>query len=286
MDSQNNKLIMLFVTCSLTSGREAVSVKVTESILKHYKDIADFATLINLDNGSIFSKHSTILPSTVPQITFNKNIGYWQALYWFLNKGISELKLEQYEYIYIIESDNFHTSLLELREIVKMMGNEKNIISTRTQEFSVKYRWLFSKKNRLNPLRIRRSLISLKNLVTHEKAQFNKISGYKNLYVTNLHAKLPAVHRVKSLVNVFSKLQQMDNFTEHDFFKFIQLDNQKNALLDKGIYHTLANYKNAKTVESGSWVGKFKGDSSGYLPTRFASIKHITDPVYNNYKII
>ena len=285
MQFNQDKLVILLVTCSLTIEREEICLKVTESLLNHFEKISDFSKFVNLDNGSLYSKHFSLLPKNVSTIKFKKNIGYWQALYWFLNKGIHELNLESCEYIYIVESDNFHTSLAELREVIKIMDDDETIISTRTQEFSVKYRWLYNKGNRFNPFRIKRSLISLKNLVSGEKAYFRKIPNSSKLYFTNLHAKLPAVHRTKHLANTFSKLQEMEMFTEFDFFRLIQLQNCKNAVLDGGIFHTLSNYKNSEIVQSGSWITNFQGEPTGYMPTRSAKINVLTDSVYNNYDI-
>jgi hypothetical protein len=285
MVKQKKSLIILFVTCSLTRLRANIAMTSAKSIIDNFASVSDFATLVNLDNGSKFTEHFDILPKSTTKICFRNNIGYWQALHWFLAQGMFELELEEAEYLYIIESDNFHTSLFELRDIIALMNRDQEIVSTRTQEFYVKFSWFFDKEKRLNPVRSKRSLVALKNLVSGESATFTKISKNSNLYKTNLHAKLPAVNRIKNLRIAFQALQQMEIFTEHDFFVQMQTNDYQSAILDGGLYYTLVNSRDKELIESGSWIDKFKGEKSEYLPTRKASIKDVTDPIYRDYEI-
>ncbi len=278
-------LLILFITCSLSEERAKIAVEVTKSITEHFPEVSNFARLINLDNGSKFKQHLNHLPEDSLKIMFNENIGYWQALYWFLNAEMKLVDVDSFKYIYIIESDNFHYSLGQLGEIINFMDENVSVISTRTQEFSVKFRWRYNKALRWIPFRKVRSLITLKNLVNNEKAYFYRAPNYPSIYFTNLHTKLPAVNRLVNIKRAFRNLQELSNFTESDFFRFMNEKNYESAVLDKGIFYTLIKHSDSKSIESGSWIDNFEGKVNEYLPTRYSKIEPLDHFVYEKIGI-
>jgi hypothetical protein len=100
-----------------------------------------------------------------------------------------------------------------------------------------------------------------------------------------LHTKLPAVNRIDNLKTAFKNLQELSNFTENDFFKFMSLNNCENAVLDKGIFYTLINHSDSKSIESGSWIDKFEGRGNQYMPTRYSKIERLSHSVYKQIGI-
>src|SRR5690606_36032204 len=93
------------------------------------------------------------------------NIGYWSAIKWVLDNA-GQMTGRSYRYIYIIESDLCHTDLKPLGACERFLDNHPQTACVRTQEFSVRRRWRYDKEKTFLPFQKRRSLISLRNLVT------------------------------------------------------------------------------------------------------------------------
>ena len=145
----------------------------------------------------------------------------------------------------------------------------------RTQEFSVHSSWRFNKKYSYlpYPFHVRRSEVDLKNTSNLSDFQYKLIANLKNykLYSTNLNAKLPGLHKIKSLRTVIYELAKLDSFSEKNFFELYSKLSDTVALLDKGIWHQLSDWKK-NSKDSGSYGNPLYLTEIGYQQTRYSMI--------------
>jgi hypothetical protein len=110
--------------------------------------------------------------------------------------------------------------------------------------------------------------------VTKKKAIFRVIPGSKNIFYSNLHPKLPGLHRIDSMQKIFGKLSRHEFFTENDFYKeALKLSNEI-LILSPGIWHTSASPLNKK-IFTGSYSNISELNQIGYSSTRSSSIREI-----------
>lgn len=266
----NNRIAILLVICSQTEGRLKIAHKVLDSLISLTGELTDFDLYV-LDNGSKYRIDLVDSKFPITEIQIKKNIGYWSAVAYFLK--ILRQKREYPNYVYIVESDNVHYNLSKLDNARMLMQDVPSIASVRAQEFSVRYRWRYSKELRFMIFRKNRSLVSLRNLATGEKSRFTKPSNFRGVYVANWHTKLPSLHRTDILMSVFDQLEQLSEFTEKDFFSLMSLYTPLIGVIDGGCYFTTSNYSNRRKVLSGSWLGEYGQSDMDYQTTRNSKIK-------------
>lgn len=270
MKSPSNKRIaILLVICSQTEERLKIAHKVLDSLISLTRELSDFDLYV-LDNGSKYRIDLVGSEFPITEIQMKENIGYWSAVAYFL-KFLCQ-KVDYPNYVYIVESDNIHYNLSKLDNARRLLQDMPSIASVRAQEFSVRCRWLYGKEKRLMFFRKKRSLVSLRNLATGEKAKFIKPSNFRGVYVANWHAKLPSLHRTDILISVFDQLEQLSEFTENDFFSIMSLHTPLIGVIDGGCYFTKSNYSNRRNVLSGSWLGEYEESDIDYQPTRRSKI--------------
>ena len=264
-----NDVLILLVVCSMESERNELAIRTIQNLNKLMKRIE--IKLVVFDNGSTIKNYRRFLPTNSELIESPINLGFWSAIYWVLNQD----RLRQ-KYIYIIESDLVHTSLVELQDLKEFLDSNSQINCVRTQEFSNKMRWRYNKNLKFLPFHKTRSEIILKNYVTNEKAWFRKSKNIRNIYISNLHAKIPAFHRWENLRKNLQKLSKMENFTEGDFFQFAYQESKLVGIHIPGLYYSLSSRKNAKTIPASSYLEK-SNTANIYKSSRFSTISEYPD---------
>jgi hypothetical protein len=270
--SSINELEVLLVLCSMTKDRYEIAKRVVNSISFFFETTG--CKLWVLDNGSKYKINANSFPRGTSIIKLGNNIGYWGALHWFLNSNLSPIYKTNKKYLYIIESDNIHFDIFKLHDVVKFMEFNLNINCVRVSEFSVKNRLLYSKEAKFLPYRKNRSLVSLINHITNEKAKFWRTSKKCQVYFSNLHSKLPSVLRLEILRIVFQQLAELNSFDEKDFYTAMHSFSDTIGVLDSGIYYTVSSESNSRLVQSGSYGINYLGGMDNYFATRLSSISN------------
>jgi len=266
----SKRLTILVILCSLSRDRHELAERVLSSIDFHSSEL-DF-DLVIVDNGSSHEHSIQRISKRNIFIKLKENIGYWEALYWCLHSKNSPLSEKNSDYLYIIESDHVHFDLRALNYVMESLDKIPTIVSARVGEFNVRKRFLFSKEMTYLPFRRYRSLISLRNAITKEIVKFRVINQERGIYIANWHARLPNVSRTSVLKEVFVALASLENFTEYDFFELMHKQSSDILVLDKGIYFPGSWSKNSNRVLAGSWITKYKGNSSTYKETRHSKL--------------
>ncbi len=209
------KILFVLITCSLDKSRDDVFEKVSKNILQLEKKFRFFKDLIVFDNASVSQKTLKCLKNFPKVFRSSKNIGLWSGLYWILCNYKNYLKKE-YDYIYFMESDCIHFNLDKLIEAEHFLDNNQEIGSIRCQKFSVAFKFLYNKDSFFS--RLVNDPIRLRSFPSNKNAYFIKIPHYKNLYKSNLHAKLVGLSKIQLLKKIFQNLSNNDSITENDFF--------------------------------------------------------------------
>ena len=270
--SSINKLEVLLILCSMTKDRYEIAKKVINSISIFFETTG--CKLWVLDNGSKYKIDENSFPRGTSIINLGNNIGYWGALHWFLNSNLSPIYQTEKKYLYIIESDHIHFDIFKLHDVVNFMESNLDINCVRVSEFSVKNRLFYSKEAKLLPFRKNRSLVSLINHITNEKAKFWRTSKDCQVYFSNLHSRLPSVLRLEVLRIVFQQLAELDNFDEKDFYRAMHSFTDTIGVLDSGIYYPASSESNSRLVQSGSYGINYLGGMDNYFATRLSSISN------------
>ena len=108
--------------------------------------------------------------------------------------------------------------------------------------------------------------------MTRQKAWFRNVDAKGDVYLSNLHPKLPGLHRVDTLKRVFNKLDKRKAFSEWDFFSEMISIHPNIGVLDGGIFHSINNLEEFGGGLTGSFSTKADLEAAGYLNTRQASI--------------
>lgn len=269
MSMPSNTLVLL-VTCSLDATREDLAVQVVKNLCEKLPEAGLDKDFILFDNASTFSAHLHHVSAGARVIRSPQNVGYWSAIKWVLNNA-RDLMGRTYKYIYIVESDLYHTDLRALADCEKFLDDNEDAACVRTQEFSVRSRWRFDKALQFLPFHVGRSEIRLQNLVTNQRAWF-KATSIPKLYKSNLHAKLPALNRFDVLREIFDILTGYDVFSEWDFFAEVAKKYDAIGVYDGGIFYSLFSYDDKKTVMSGSYSNAAQLSQTGYQQTRKSKI--------------
>ena len=255
----------------MDQARNNMAISVLNNIRTLIRPSVGPVKLCVFDNGSKYLDHlEHISPGTI-LIKSKINHGLWSAIHWMLwNTQIAGPNKP--EYIYIIESDLIHSEFEAIKDCTEFLKDQPTASSVRTQEFSVMHRWRYDKRLSWLPFHNWRSHVSMENLVTRQKAWFRNVDAKGDVYLSNLHPKLPGLHRVDTLKRVFNKLDKRKAFSEWDFFSEMVSNHPNIGVLDGGIFHSLTNFEESGDVLTGSWSTEADLEVAGYLNTRQASI--------------
>ena len=93
------------------------------------------------------------------------------------------------------------------------------------------------------------------------------MEGATGIFRTNFHSKLPAVNRMRNMMDVFARLALKRRFGEGDFMRECQEIFQVVGVLDGGTFRAMGNEPSTKIV-----TGSYSRDSDlskiGYRTTR------------------
>ena len=270
-DGGPRSTLILLVTCSRDESRRDLAIRVTRNLaeLAPRAGLAD--SFVVFDNASTFDDHLALVPPGAMICRSEQNIGYWSAIQWVLASR-DRLFGRRFRYLYIVESDLVHWDLAPLGLCERFLDAEPRASCVRTQEFSVRWRWRFDKRLQRLPFHVLRSQISLRNAVTDEKAWFRPAPGTPGLYLSNLHAKLPALNRLDSLDRVFAELGEMASFSEADFFGTMLKHHPYCGVYDGGLFYSAVSWADRHRSVLASYTDEGELARLGYQPTRTARI--------------
>ncbi len=262
-------VLFVVVTCTKDRSREKALINLVKSLNKQHEVVAFDRNLLLFDNASVTTTPLDNL--TVPaRFAFSsKNIGYWSAINWALDNA-SRVFEKEFKFIHPIESDLVLFHMERLVEARDFLETRKDYISVRTQEFSVRHCKRFLKNSR-SIFPVRRSAVADFNGVTNETVSFDRIEGFDNVYGSNWHSKVPALHRLEEFQSVFKDLAKQSEITEQDFMRAMHQRAPQVAVMDKGIFYAQLNnpfWPWEKRWLTGSWMNEEMAERHGYLSTR------------------
>ncbi len=264
--------LLLLVTCSRDETRRDLAIRVTTNLAELAPTAGLADRFVVFDNGSTLDEHLTLVPPGTIVCRSERNLGYWSAIQWVLAHR-DRLFGQPFEYLYIVESDLVHWDLVPLGVCERFLASEPRAACVRTQEFSVRWRWRFDKRWQRLPFHVLRSQIMLRNAVTHEKAWFRPAAGLEGVYLSNLHAKLPALNRLDALDRVFGELSEMASFTERDFFRLMMERHPYIGVYEGGLFCSAVSWANRDRFVTASYTDEGHLARLGYQPTRAAWIE-------------
>lgn len=260
--------LVLLVTCSRDETRRDLATMVTKNLASLVPQAGLQDSFAIFDNASLYKDHLAFAPAGTVIIQSSENVGYWSAIKWVL-ENLEKVANRTPEFIYLVESDLIHNDLRPLGECEEFLRNHAEAACVRTQEFSVRNRWRYNKDWWFLPFRNLRSVVRQKNEVTGERAFFQRISRDEKIWMSNLHAKIPALNRVELMRQVFQSLEEKGAFTEKNFFEFVYSIKKRIGIYDGGLFHQLSTPYSKKIV-SGSWSDLASLKRLGYQTTRTA----------------
>ncbi len=93
------------------------------------------------------------------------------------------------------------------------------------------------------------------------------------MYLSNLHAKLPALNRLDALDRVFGELSEMASFTERDFFRLMMERHPYVGVYEGGLFWSAVSWANRDRFVMASYTDERHLGRLGYQPTRAARIE-------------
>jgi len=271
-----SKTLYLLVTCSMDESRASLAWDVCCNLEQQNQNYPFSKDLLVFDNASKFTDHFKVLSKGAKLVQSDRNVGYWSAIHWTLN-NYKKLFDRDYDYLYIIESDLIHKDMQKLEICERFLELNPQVGGVRTQEFSVRFRKLYDKQFHWLPFAKKHSLVAQKNAITGENVWFKKDTLHEGIYLTNFHAKLPALNRIKSLNKVFAALSERSQITEIDFMNLYYREHGLIGLLDGGLYRMKSTALSHHM--SGSYSNASQLQEAGYLNTRIDRI------VKSNFKV-
>lgn len=275
---QPEATLFVLVTCSRDVTRRDMAIAVTRNLAALTEEMGQSDRLVIFDNASTYLEHLEFAPKNAIICRSAENVGYWSAINWVL-EHVGELTDFECRYVYVIESDLEHSALRPLALCERFLADHAEASSVRTQEFSVAARWRYNKSLKWLPFHVVRSQVSLRNAVNNERASFTKVPAYKGIYLSNLHAKLPALQRLDTLKKVFASLAAMEGFTEFNFFKEMLAQHPMIGVFDGGLFHSLTTWDDRASTVSGSYTSPESLAKLGYQATRTAKISAVQGEV-------
>lgn len=227
-------VLFILVTCTQDESRRRGLESCIASINKENLRHPFYENLVIFDNGSAFTEPLEKLTVPATFAMSPENVGYWGALHWCL-KNIDSLAARSFRYIHPVESDFTLYNLSRLNLAVDALELNPILNTVRTQEFFVNKKSRYF-KNSWNPLRVRRSHVSPFNVVTGERVWFSPLDQVEGVYLTNWHAKVPALHRIEPFKMAIDKLATRDLVTELAFMEEMNGLCPRVGLLDGGIW--------------------------------------------------
>lgn len=264
------------VTCSRDEQRAVLERKSINSLVSSLSYLGKEVSIVFFDNDSHFDnglKNLLGLDLRLHVFKASMNLGYWSALSWIID-NIQRSLNDSFSHIHFFESDLLIEPYFPVSQLASFMDYYPQVSMIRTQEFRVKQTWRYDKRFAIlpSPILKRRSAVSMRNLVSGEKARFIQVEDFDRLYLSNLHAKVPGFHNFKKVTKVFYDLKSMRTFTETDFFKSYYSLGDTIGVLDRGFWYPMNDWKTNKETAA-SWGDKNYLQSIGYQPTRNSRIE-------------
>lgn len=259
-----SKVAFLFVSCCLEPLRAETLGKVVDNMKEQMPSL--LSTVDVFDNASTQQGIVEFLINTFKNVyVANKNIGYWSAIWWWLDQLVDNPP----DYTYIIESDMVHYDFHRFWDCVLYLDKHPDVGSVRVQRYS------YAERDRYNKDKPRQDsyindLQSHTNHVTGSPVVFfdKNVGG---ILESTFLTKLPALNRYATMKSIFDELLKMKAFTELDFQRLYWEKYERTGVLDLGIYHCDFTGYGVKNI-TGSWTDPNILARIGYLPTRQAII--------------
>lgn len=268
-----NDVLFVLVACTQDKTRQR-GLNATISALNEQHEHNPFGgNLFVFDNASVIAEPFDNLKVPALFGMSPENIGYWGALLWTV-RNFEAVTKRKFKYIHPIESDLVVRDLYRVAEAKQFLDANQNFATVRTQEFSVPFRYFYY-KNRWNPFKVGRSMVSNVNVITNEKVKFRRSSAFPNIYETNWHAKVPALHRWEPFAKALEVLALQPRLSEHDFMREMHRQHQQVAVLNGGVWwiHSgFAMLKDSKSEIIGSYTPPEILAKHGYRTTRVDAI--------------
>jgi hypothetical protein len=260
----------LLVTCSMDESRAVLAERVVANLVEQSRRLDFLPSLIAFDNGSRFDRHCELFPDEVLLCRAGRNVGYWTAIHWALANH-ERLLGRSFEFLYIIESDLFHYDIERLADCESFLLEHPDVGAVRTQEFSVRWRWLYDKRLAALPFVRRHSMVVQYDATTGQRVRFVPADKQRRIFTANFHTKLPALNRMAAVRTIFSDLASQEQVTELDFMQRYHRLFPTIAILDGGIYWTAGNDLSGRII-TGSWTDSTQQAAVGYENTRITRI--------------
>lgn len=262
-----HRVLFVVVACSREPSRALGFSKTVKSVARVHKSSPFARNLVLFDNASVYHEPLKYWQAPAMFVFSEENIGYWSALYWTL-QNCENIFDGDFDYIHPVESDTLLFKLDRLAEAVRFLYTRQSYHVVRTQEFSVKWRQFFLKGKR-SFLKVNRSIVAPYHGVTGEPVKFEEVEGFNHVFSANWHAKLPALHRISSIRQAFSKLKNQEVVTELDFMRTMADVNDKVGVLDGGVWRLQQHFrKDRKGTISGSYSNKEELEKVNYRASR------------------
>jgi hypothetical protein len=260
-------ILFVLVTCTREESRKRGLEACIRSLNSEHARVPLNGNLVVFDNASLFPEPLRELKIPAVFAMSPENVGYWGALHWTM-RNIERLLGREFAFVHPIESDFTIYNIERLTEAKKAFDVLTDLHTVRTQEFSVRLKSRYF-KNSWNPFRVRRSHVANHNLVTGERVWFAPVGGLNGMYVTNWHAKVPALHRFAPFQDAVEELADREQLTELDFMKAMHRRRAGVGMVDGGIWWMdFTEPPKAKTELSGSYSGADTLNKYGYRNTR------------------
>lgn len=273
-----DRILFVVVSCSREKNRADSFKKTIQALNKQHQKIPFKNNLLFYDNDSVVKTpfESLKIPATIAYSS--KNIGYWSALQWVL-ENYNDTMNQEFDFIHPIESDLILYNLEALNEAVSFLDITPEVMTVRTQEFNVNKKEKYF-KNRKSLFKAYRSLVADYNGVTQEKVRFSQHDIFENIFISNWHAKVPALHRLQYFKDIFNVLSKSGEVNEHMFMKECHNICENVAVLNNGIYYdnlafnALTHFLKIQPNVSGSLSSADKLNKIGYRHTRTDVFDH------------
>lgn len=260
--------LFVMVTCSLDASRAAVLEKVAANVVQKCIPVRPtmLDDLLVIDNASTVPGTRELLASCFRHVhAVDRNVGYWTAVDWALREGPALLGRDDYQYVYVIESDMLHYDFHRLPKAEAFLASNLNIGAVRCQEFSIAERAFYDKNEPL-PQSRRWAWQSHTHCFTGRPIR-HWPSMTPEIYETDFLTQLPALNRIANVRAAFDVLRERRSFSEHDFQRECFERYPTNALLDGGIYNCRLTDLGTGAI-TGSWSSANTLQATGYRATR------------------
>ena len=227
-------VLFVLVTCTQEESRKAAVETCVQSINREHGRVPFEGNLVVFDNASVHKEPLSSLRAPAVYAMASENVGYWAALRWVMQNA-RDLMGREFAYIHPVESDFTLYQIERLAQARAFLASNQRFNTVRTQEFSVPWRFMYF-KHRWNPFRVQRSNVANTNVVTGERVRFERAPGFDGIYLTNWHAKVPALHKLAPMQSTFEELAKLPVLTEPDFMAAMHKRHPGVAILDGGIW--------------------------------------------------